>query len=320
VLCYGLLTPIFAYSNSLYGYSLNSLLLLGVFYFLVKNEHYSILGLLATGLSMGYAVITEYPTFLIAAVIGVYGLARLYRSRQLVRVVWILLGGLLVGIGLGLYNNAVFGGPFNLGYGYSELWEKYHQTGFMSLSIPTFRAAWGISFSLYRGLFILSPLLLLAIPGFWLWIKEPRWRKEGLAALIIVIVMLIFNASSVMWWGGFSIGPRYLYPMLPFFFLALFFVLQKWLSKMVFKIIFGLLCLVSYAATWGLSLAGQSFPPDTIPNPWTGYALPNWASGNVARNLGTILHLNGYLSLLPLVLVIAVVGIGWSQWIKKQTR
>lgn len=123
-----------------------------------------------------------------------------------------------------------------------------------------------------------------------------------------------------MWWGGFSIGPRYLYPMLPFLFLAVFFVLDRWMQKTVFKILFGILCLVSFIATWGLSLAGQAFPPDTIPNPWTGYALPNWTSGNIARNLGTILHLNGYLSLIPLIGIIAALGIGWSLWIKKQTR
>jgi hypothetical protein len=320
VLCFGFLTPIFAYSNSLYGYSLNSLLLLGSFYFLAKNERFSIPGLFAIGLAMGYGVMTEYPTFLIAAVIGVYGLIRLYQSKQLIRVIWILLGGLLVAVGLGLYNNAVFGGPFNLGYGYSELWERYHQTGFMGLSVPTFTAAWGITFSLYRGLFILSPLLLLAIPGYWLWLESASWRKEGLAVLIIVIFMLFFNSSSVMWWGGFSIGPRYLYPMLPFFFLALFFVFEKWRQSLVFQIIFGILCLISFIATWGLSLAGQSFPPDTIPNPWLGYALPNWLSGNIARNFGTILHLNGYLSLLPLLALIAILVTGWSIWVKKQTR
>jgi hypothetical protein len=308
VLCYGLLTPIFAYSNSLYGYSLTSLLLLGAFYFLVKSEHFSSLGLFAIGLAMGYGVITEYPAFLIAAVIGVYGLIRLYQNKQLLKVLWLILGGSLIAVGVGLYNNAIFGGPFNLGYGYSELWVKYHHIGFMSLSYPSLSAAWGITFGIFRGLFILSPLLLLALPGFWTWLKSGPNRKEGLAVLIIVLLMFLFNASSAMWWGGFSIGPRYLYPMLPFFSLALFFAAAKWGNKLVFKIIFGVLSLGSFIATWGLSLAGQSFPPDTITNPWINYALPNWLSGSISRNLGTILHFKGLPSLLPLLVFICIMG------------
>ena len=41
----------------------------------------------------------------------------------------------------------------------------------MSLSLPTLDGIWGITFSAYRGLFLLSPWLLLALPGFVIW-----WR------------------------------------------------------------------------------------------------------------------------------------------------
>jgi len=70
----------------------------------------------------------------------------------------------------------------------------------------------------------------------------------------------------------------------------------------------------SFVATWGLTLAEQAFPPgaDLNPNPLVDYALPNWLAGNIARNAGTLLHLPGPLSLLPLLLVVAGFGLmGW---------
>jgi hypothetical protein len=41
------------------------------------------------------------------------------------------------------------------------------------------------------------------------------------------------------------------------------------------------------------------------------YAWPNWQDGNIARNFGTILGLQGLWSLLPLLSIITLIGIGW---------
>src|SRR6185436_9079776 len=65
-----------------------------------------------------------------------------------------------------------------------------------------------------------------------------------------------------------------------------------------------LLVAASIALTWGEAVARQSFPPDTIANPWLGYTLPAWREGDIARNLGTALGLRGELALLPLALLI----------------
>jgi branched-subunit amino acid ABC-type transport system permease component len=62
----------------------------------------------------------------------------------------------------------------------------------------------------------------------------------------------------------------------------------------------------SLIATWGLTLAGQAFPPDTLRNPLVEYAWPNWQMGNIARNLGMFLHLTSAASLLPLLVGITV--------------
>jgi hypothetical protein len=202
------------------------------------------------------------------------------------------------------YNTAIFGGPLSLGYGYSELWQEQHHTGFMSLTVPHMEAIWGITFSRFRGLFLLSPLLLLALPGFALWHRSGEHRLESWATLASVVAMFLFNASSIMWWGGYAVGPRYLLPMLPFMALPLVFVFHEWGRRTWFRITVLVLGTWSLVATWGLTLAGQAFPPDTIHDPLVEYAWPNWLAGNVARNLGMFLHLPGLVSLAPLLVIV----------------
>jgi hypothetical protein len=265
--------------------------------------------LLAIGLLLGYSVITEYPSALIVGILFLYTFYRLSDRR---RIGWVILPGALVATGWMTYNNAIFGSPFELGYGYSELWAEQHHTGFMSLTWPHWEVIWGTTFSPFRGLFVLSPLLLLAVPGFILWYRSGEHRPEFWVALTSVLAMFLFNSSSIMWWGGFAIGPRYLLPMLPLMALPIIFVFREWEKRMWMSVLHIALFAWSLIATWGLTLAEQAFPPDTLRNPLVEYAWPNWQMGNIARNLGMFLHLPGILSLLPLLLgVTALLAALW---------
>jgi hypothetical protein len=152
-------------------------------------------------------------------------------------------------------------------------------------------------------LYFYSPVLLFALPGFFQWWRSRRSHGEFWVAFTCTCIVFLFNASSIMWWGGFAIGPRYMLPMLPFMALALVFGLQMASGS---KTLMGLMLLMvgwSFLAIWGITLAGQAFPPDTIRNPLAEYALPAWQSDDVARNMGTILGLQGASSLIPLGIV-----------------
>ena len=70
----------------------------------------------------------------------------------------------------------------------------------------------------------------------------------------------------------------------------------------------------SLVATWGLTLAEQAFPPDTLRNPLVEHAWPNWQTGNIARNLGMFLHLPGVVSLLPLLLGVVALLAALRLW------
>ncbi len=299
VVGYGLLTPAFAYAGAFYGHQLSTACLFAVFYIVFASQKpLSIPSLLGIGFLLSYSVITEYPAALVAGILFLYTCYHLTERR---RIGWVLLTAGPVAAGWMMYNQALFGGPLTLGYSYSELWQEQHHTGFMSLALPHWEAIWGITFSAFRGLFALSPFLLLALPGLGLWYRSGEHRPEFWVVLTSVSTMFIFNSSSIMWWGGFAIGPRYLLAMLPFMALPIVLVFRDWKKQSWLPILTTALFLWSLIATWGLTLAGQAFPSDTIRNPLVEYAWPNWRTGNIARNLGNLLHLSGITSLLPLL-------------------
>ncbi|RME97166.1 MAG: hypothetical protein D6768_20330 [Chloroflexi bacterium] len=309
---YGLLTPAFAYAGAFYGHQLSAALLFGAFALLfTRKERLTAPVLLLVGLLLGYSVVTEYPAALAVVILTVYALFLLAQRGRWRHIGWVMLTGGLVALGWMAYNTAIFGGPLELGYSYSELWQDQHHTGFMSLSFPQPATMWGITFGLFRGLFVLSPLLLLVFPGFVQWWRSGEQRAEWTVALLISVSIFLFNSSSVMWWGGFAIGPRYLLPALPFAATAMIFPFRAWGRKTGFRLLAAALAGWSLVATWGLTLAEQAFPNDNIFNPLLEYALPNWLAGNVARNAGTILGLRGVWSLLPLLALVILLGAAW---------
>jgi hypothetical protein len=299
VLGYSLLTPVLAYAGAFYGHQLSAACLFTAFYLVFMGaKPLPTHSLLAVGFLLGYSVITEYPSILIVGILFLYTFCRLRDWR---RIAWVILPGALIAAGWMTYNNYVFGSPLELGYSHSELWTEQHNTGFMSLTLPRWDAIWGITFGLFRGLFVLSPLLLLAVPGFILWWRSGEHRSELWVVLASTVAMFLFNSSSIMWWGGFAVGPRYLLPMMPLMALAVVFVFREWQARTWMRGLSAALSAWSLVATWGLTLAGQAFPSDTLRNPLVEYAWPNWQSGNIARNLGMFLHLSGPTSLLPLL-------------------
>ena len=310
VLSYGLLTPAFAYAGAFYGHQLSAACLFAAFYLAsMKVRPLPTWSLLLVGFLLGYSVVTEYPSVLIVGILFLYILRRLSPRW---RISWVILTGALVAAGWMIYNTVVFGSPLELGYSHSELWTEQHQTGFMSLTRPRWEAIWGITFSPFRGLFVLSPLMLLSVPGLILWYRSGECRPGLWVVVTSVLAMFLFNSTSIMWWGGFAVGPRYLLPMLPFMPLPIVFVFRDWASRRWMRAVAAVLAAWSLVATWGLTLAGQAFPSDSLRRPMMEYTWPNWQAANIARNLGMFLHLPGLASLLPLL--VGVVGLLLALW------
>jgi hypothetical protein len=302
-LAYGLATPLAAYGGNFYSHALVASLLIGAW--AVTDLQYAPARALLAGLLLGWAAISEYPAALPAAIIG---LAAAWRWRWPSTLLWLTLGGLPPVLLLAIYDWRAFGTPLPIGYDHSALWQQQHQTGFLSITYPHAGALWGLLFGLYRGYFIRAPWLLLALPGYVIWWRSRRARTHWWIALLAPLSMLLFYSSSAMWSGGFGAGPRYLVLISPFLACACAPATILIWRRMAGRIALLALIAGSLIVTWSEAVARQSFPPDTIANPWLGYTWPAWRDADIARNIGTFLGLRGGISLLPLALLIIVVG------------
>jgi len=318
-LAFGLATPAFPYAGNLFGHQLVAFLLFLAFYLLfqMRGAHPWPWKLRVVGLLLGWAVITEYPTVLIAGALVLYAL---WSLRSIQTVLWIAVGALLPAALLGAYNWAIYRTVLPMGYFYSALYLEKHHTGFLSLTHPQPDALWGITFGSFRGLFYLSPVLLLALAGFGLWLRKRVHLREWIICTWAVIGFLLFNGSSIMWEGGFAVGPRYLLPMLPFMAVGLGMAWAALTMRRIGRLLIGGLALWSGACVWIESIGGQSFP-DWTPNPLFDYSIPRFASGNIARNLGMILGLHSFWSLVPLAAALGVIALLWAHtWPREKSR
>ncbi len=300
-LVYGLATSAFPYAGSYYGHQIVAVFLFFAFYLLFREGYRQSTRptvLLLVGFLMAYATITEYPAALIAGGLFFYAL---YKLPKKTAIVPLIVGGIPPIILWMIYNYSVFGKPIAFGYSVKNAFSE-NQVGLFSLTYPHWEALWGITFGSYRGLFFLAPVLLLAIPGFYYFFQRHDLRAEFLMCLYAVVTFLLFNGSSVMWSGGFAVGPRYLVLMLPFLAVPLIFFTNIWGDVAWMKWLIAFLTTWSVSFIWIETLSGQNFP-DYTRNPLINYSLPKLMAGDIARNIGTILGLSGWFSLLPLLML-----------------
>jgi hypothetical protein len=306
-LIYGLATPVFAYSNGLFQHQIAAFGAFVGFYLLwrVIYERATYRWLWFVGVLFGLVAISEYP---VVPFIGFIFLWAVYKMPNRLALGRVVLGAIPLGLLFAAYNFAIFHTPLPVGYEYSTNWQEVHSQGFMSLTSPNFQTFLGLTISPFRGLFFIAPVLLLAVPGLVLmWRRHPEYRSITVLLTIIITGFLLYNSSSVMWWGGNAVGPRYLVPMIPFMSLPIIFAFNWLLTQPVSRLIVVFLALLSLFNVWTQAIAGQYLPPSDVDgvrlqNPLVDYSLPLLTKGDIARNYGIIfLGLPGILSLIPLI-------------------
>lgn len=309
-----LATPLTPYGNAFYGHVPAAILLFLAFAILLALPNWRTpRWLIMLGALLGATLVMEYPAALIVAGIGVWVLTRLWQARKLAELGWVALGSAPFLALLTWYDTRAYGTLLPTGYTHSTLWQDRHSEGFLSLTYPKPDALWGATFGDFRGLFYLSPVLLLAVPGFIVWWRTKRERGAWWVCLWAVVVMLLFDASSAMWWGGFAVGLRYVLPMLPFCLYPIGWLIPILVRNRGATLAATALAACSLVLVWSETLAGQGYPPDTVAHPLTEYAWPHLRTGDVARNVGMAFGLHGLWSMLPLVAVllgISVIGQG----------
>jgi hypothetical protein len=315
-------TTAFLYSDWFFSHQITAVLLFSSFlliYLHVRDKPPNPRTLLMTGLAgllAGYAVICEFPTAVIALLIGIY-LIVVTRSR--VRSGLAFAVGMVPPAALAIvYNVAAFGAPLATGYMHVHS-EYYHSnihggiggiTNPLSYGIqfPTWMTLWQITLGTYRGLFYFCPVLLLFVPGVVAMWKRRDLRAELWLCLAIVIVYTLVDASRGIdqngWSGGASVTSRHLVPMIPFMFIPI----ALGLRYASFRVAFLALGAVS-VAIMTLIVSQTTFYSMTDQNLLANETFPALFANHFGSSWPTIWWppsgVPGWISLLPLALLVA---------------
>jgi hypothetical protein len=341
-LTYGLGTIALPFASVFFGHQLGAALLFGAFVLLFRVRHNE-LGLryaVLAGLLAGYAVITEYPTAIIAAALLLYALGR---PRAGWRPALLMAAGAVPALAVAAgYNALAFGSPLSAGYAHlagPAAFRIGQAQGLLGITYPHLDALWQTTFGPYRGLFLLSPVLLLALPGFALLARRLAWRVEATLCIGIVVAYFAFTVSYFEWSGGFSLGPRHFLPALPFLVLPIGELLRP-VRSLVWRRATVALAAVSIAIVglatatgplldprfdsplteWVLPALVGLTPNPAQPAPTAGAVAAAFSHGGVLltqarldNNWGMVLGLPGALQLLPLAAAISLT-LAWRLW------
>ncbi|MGB1016525.1 MAG: hypothetical protein ACPG4T_20480, partial [Nannocystaceae bacterium] len=168
-------------------------------------------------------------------------------------------------------------------------------------------------FGRFRGLFYLSPILMLAAWGLAHDLCADTSSRIGRplagVCLGIVVFYLLLNSGYYMWDGGAALGPRHCVPMLGFLALGLPAAIPR--APRTAGVLFAISLVSIVVGTSASPEAAQAGDPlynFAWPRLWS--AKPGTDGG--PTNLGLLLGLPGVLSLMPLIAL--WLGLGTSLW------
>jgi 4-amino-4-deoxy-L-arabinose transferase-like glycosyltransferase len=217
---YALGSICFPYAELFMSHGLTAVLLF-LTYFVLWRHRRGELGLRAfalAGLLAGAAVATEYTAALALPPLAIYAVLTTKKESRLRGVLLGLLGVLPAVLFLGWYHWRCFGSPFETGYKHlnDAGYVHWHNHGFLGVGLPEWDAFWRSFVDPLRGLFVVSPFLLLALPGLWLMKKRPELKADWYLALSILALYTYFTSSFAYDSWGWTTGPRHLTPLVAF--------------------------------------------------------------------------------------------------------
>jgi hypothetical protein len=185
----------------------------------------------------------------------------------------------------GWHHSASLGTPFATPYQYQDPLFLDAAAWLGVLDAPSLERLAGITISPFRGLFFCSPVLVLGMVGLGRMLRDPEARFDGWILSALIAVFVLFNVCFNGWHGGWSVGPRYLVPVLPLLALPIAIVARR-MRRLVLA-----LGLVSIASMTLFTAVDPQPPVGTSPiadrpdrsglwrSPLTEYILPIFTSG-----------------------------------------
>ena len=267
-------TPLFAYGLLFFAHALSAFTLFGTFALLFSTEARGPRPeAWWAGVLIGIAVLSEYPSAIPAAILVLCALPRL-RVAGTLRVI---AGGLPFAILLGIYNKLAFGSVFTLSSAHEvdANIRELASRGLFGVGLPSPEYLMRLLLDPSKGLFVLSPVLLIALAGIrGAWKAMPR---PAFSALIVTpLSILLTFAGYPNWFGGWTVGARYLVAAVPFLAVLIAFAAATSIEALLLG-----------ASVTVIAIVSLVFPfvaPD-YPAPWISFAWPMLRKGFVAPNL-----------------------------------
>lgn len=319
-------TLIFPYATMLFGHQLAANFLVFSLYFFLKatQPQRPTRNFVLSWIMLGLAVSAEFPVAA-PAFFCALGFLFFLSNAKLRKIFLLTAPAALLPLGLVLANNYFcFGSAFSFGYG--KLNETPFATqmskGLFGITRPDPIVALQLLFSAYRGIFVYSPYLLLAALGYRFCPKDSRMRLSICLVAGFISAVLV-NSSYAYWQGGTGFGPRHLVPAIPLLGIGLAFLPERLLK--IFSPVILLSVLIAFVATATTPLISE-FDPQPLTHSYPGLVLNSAIALNPASfltpshelqylwdhpgekplaafNLGQLVGLKGWWSVLPVLLV-----------------
>lgn len=251
-LCFGLATVAITYVKTLFGEPLVALLLLGAVVAAWRwREHGGAGWLLGCGTALALIIGVNLVYVVFVPLFGIYLLPTMVRARREggsgspfsrlagergwgIRVLALCLPLVLMVALIAVENGWRFGDVLTSGYQFAA------GEGF---TYPLLDGLYGLILSPYRGYFWYNPLLVLAVPG-WFLLRRDRGSLAWLLLALCLMQPLVF-ASWWSWYGGIVWGPRFLLPTVPLALVCLAPIMERAWSRRWWFVSLGVLALLS---------------------------------------------------------------------------
>ena len=265
----GFATPLFPYTSVLFSHVPAASLMFAAFVLASLNRGRWDA---AAGLLAGLAAMTNYLA--VPVVVLLAGLIAWKRKNRGQSVARFLAGAVPPVLLLAVYQQASFGSFLTTPI--DTMAQSFvDQKAWMGIiRAPSLEAAWGISLSRYRGLFYLSPVLILAFAGAIALVRRRQRIPELFFVFLVSGGFFLFNITFNGWHGGSAAGPRYLVPLIPLLGMLMMPATRS------FRFLWVALTLVSFVSNFAVTTVNP-MPSQRIHDPLGSYVYPLLLTGQL---------------------------------------